>query len=230
MDGITSRSKVCVIATTSRLPALDPALRRFGRFDPEVEFGVPDEKGRLEVLKIHTKGMKLARDAALDVLAKRTAGSVDADLASLCTKAAMLCLSENPDLLDLEDERVDRAMLDGMRVGTRHFRQAIGTAKPSSRRGSLQSDDIGGLGEMKQELREMAESALLSSERFAKFGLEPSRSVLLYGPRGCGKTLLAKAVASECSGNFIWVRGPELLALSPAERASKVRTLFQKAR
>jgi transitional endoplasmic reticulum ATPase len=236
MDGMKSRANVVVIAATNRPNAIDPALRRFGRFDREVDIGVPDEGGRLEVLGIHTKKMKLSEDVNLEEVAKETHGFVGSDLAALCTEAAMLCIREKLDLIDLEDDTIDAEVLDSMRVTMDHFRASLKTANPSSIRDTIVEvpnihwDDIGGLEGVKQELKETVEYPLRFPELFAKFKRDPSRGVLFYGPPGCGKTLLAKAVATECAANFLSVKGPELLSMWFGESESNVRNLFQKAR
>jgi transitional endoplasmic reticulum ATPase len=236
MDGMKSRSNIVVIGATNRPNSIDPALRRFGRFDREIDIGVPDETGRLEVLGIHTKKMKLSDDVDLESIAKETHGFVGADLAALCTEAAMLCIREKLDLIDLEDDTIDTAVLDAMRVTMDHFRSALKTSNPSSIRDTIVEvpnihwDDIGGLEAVKQELRETVEYPLRFPELFARFKRDPSRGVLFYGPPGCGKTLLAKAVATECAANFLSVKGPELLSMWFGESESNVRNLFQKAR
>jgi transitional endoplasmic reticulum ATPase len=236
MDGMKSRSNVVVIAATNRPNSIDPALRRFGRFDREIDIGVPDETGRLEVLGIHTKKMKLSEDVDLEAMAKETHGFVGADLAQLCTEAAMLCIREKLDVIDLDDDTIDAAVLDRMQVTMDHFRAALRAANPSSLRDAIVEvpnvhwDDIGGLEGVKQELKETVEYPLRFPELYARFRRDPSRGVLFYGPPGCGKTLLAKAVATECAANFIAVKGPELLSMWFGESESNVRNLFQKAR
>lgn len=236
MDGIKSRSNVVVIAATNRPNTIDPALRRFGRFDREIDIGVPDETGRLEVLGIHTKKMKLAEDVDLESIAHDTHGFVGADLASLCTEAAMLCIREKLDIIDLEDETIDASILESMKVTMDHFRTALKNANPSTLRESVVEvpdihwDDIGGLEEVKQELKETVEYPLRFPELFARFKRDPSRGVLFYGPPGCGKTLLAKAVATECAANFLSIKGPELLSMWFGESESNVRNIFDKAR
>jgi len=236
MDGIKSRSNVVVMAATNRPNTIDPALRRFGRFDREIDIGVPDEAGRLEVLGIHTKKMKLADDVDLEVIAHDTHGYVGADLASLCTEAAMLCIRAKLDVIDLEDETIDVEILNSMKVTMDDFRTALGKSTPSTIRETvvevpnIKWADIGGLEDVKQELRETVQYPLQYPDLFAKFKMDPSRGVLFYGPPGCGKTLLAKAVASECSANFISIKGPELLSMWFGESESNVRNIFNKAR
>lgn len=236
MDGIQKRSSVVVIAATNRPHSLDPALRRFGRFDREIDIGVPDETGRLEILRIHTRNMKLAPDVNLEAFSKDTHGFVGADLASLCTEAAMQCIREKMDLFDIEDEQIDADVLASLAVSNDHFKHAMGQANPSSLRETVVEvpnvswADIGGLEGVKRELRELVQYPVEHPEAFEEFGMQPSRGVLFYGPPGCGKTLLAKAVANECQANFISVKGPELLTMWFGESESNVRDVFDKAR
>jgi transitional endoplasmic reticulum ATPase len=236
MDGMKSRSNVIVIAATNRQNSIDPALRRFGRFDREIDIGVPDETGRLEVLAIHTRKMKLSEDVDVEAIAKETHGFVGADLAQLCTEAAMLCIREKLDLIDIEDDTIDAALLDQMAVTMDHFREALKVVNPAAIRDTIVEvpnihwEDIGGLESVKQELRETVEYPLRFPELFAKFLRDPSRGVLFYGPPGCGKTLMAKAIATECAANFISIKGPELLSMWVGESESNVRDLFARAR
>ncbi|RWW80364.1 hypothetical protein BHE74_00011297 [Ensete ventricosum] len=209
MDGLKARSHVIVIGATNRPNSIDAALRRFGRFDREIDIGVPDEVGRLEVLRIHTKNMKLAEDV---IIAKDTHGYVGADLAALCTEAALQCIREKMDIIDLEDESIDAEILNSMAVTDDHFKTALGTSNPSA-------------------LRETTvQYPVEHPEKFEKFGMSPSKGVLFYGPPGCGKTLLAKAIANECQANFISVKGPELLTMWFGESEANVREIFDKAR
>jgi transitional endoplasmic reticulum ATPase len=236
MDGLQGRENVVVIAATNRPNAIDPALRRFGRFDREISIGVPDEAGRMEVLQIHTRKMKLAPDVDLEVIAKETHGFVGADLAALCTEAAMLCIREKVAVIDIDDDTLDVGILQEMAVTMDHFRSALRTSNPSSIKDAIVEvpdirwEDIGGLESVKKELRETVEYPLRRPDLYAKFNRNPSRGVLFYGPPGCGKTLLAKAVATECQANFLSVKGPELLSMWFGESESNVRNLFQKAR
>eukprot|EP00347_Sterkiella_histriomuscorum_P021975 403332118 len=236
MDGLKGRGHVVVIAATNRPNALDPALRRFGRFDREIDIGVPDEVGRMEVLRIHTKNMKLSEDVDLAEIAKTTHGYVGADLAALCTEAALQCIREKMDLIDIEDETIDAEILDAMAVTNEHFRFAQGQTNPSSLRETVVEipnvtwDDIGGLEDVKKNLQEMILYPIEHPDKFHKFGMQPSKGVLFYGPPGCGKTLLAKAVAHECSSNFISIKGPELLTMWFGESEANVREVFDKAR
>jgi len=236
MDGLKGRGHVICIAATNRPNALDPALRRFGRFDREIDIGVPDEVGRMEVLRIHTKNMKLAEDVDLADIARQTHGYVGADLAALCTEAALQCIREKMDIIDIEDETIDAEVLDAMAVTNEHFRFAMGTTNPSSLRETVVEipdvtwDDIGGLEDVKKNLQEMILYPIEHPDKFHKFGMNPSKGVLFYGPPGCGKTLMAKAVAHECSSNFISVKGPELLTMWFGESEANVRDVFDKAR
>ena len=236
MDGLKQRASVVVIGATNRPNTIDPALRRFGRFDREIDIGLPDENGRLEILRIHTRNMKLADDVDPEMVAKETHGCVGADIAALCTEAAMQCIREKMDLIDLEDENIDAEVLNSMAVTQEHFRFALGSANPSSLRETVVEvptttwKDIGGLESVKRELRELVQYPVEHPEMFEKFGMSPSKGVLFYGPPGCGKTLLAKAVANECQANFLSVKGPELLTMWFGESEGNVRELFDKAR
>ena len=236
MDGLKGRGHVVVLAATNRPNSIDPALRRFGRFDRELDIGVPDEVGRMEILRIHTKNMKLAEDVDLAEVAKSTHGYVGADMAALCTEAALQCIREKMDLIDIEDETIDAEILDAMAVTNEHFRFAQGQTNPSSLRETVVEipdvtwDDIGGLEDVKKNLQEMILYPIEHPDKFHKFGMSPSKGVLFYGPPGCGKTLLAKAVAHECSSNFISIKGPELLTMWFGESEANVREVFDKAR
>ncbi|KAL6937766.1 AAA ATPase cdc48 [Hanseniaspora osmophila] len=236
MDGMKARSNIVVIAATNRPNSIDPALRRFGRFDREVDIGVPDATGRLEILRIHTKNMKLADDVDLDVLASETHGYVGADMASLCSEAAMQQIREKMDIIDLDEDEIDAEVLDSLGVTMDNFRFALGNSNPSALRETVVQnvnvswEDIGGLDEIKQELKETVEYPVLHPDQYLKFGLSPSKGVLFYGPPGTGKTLLAKAVASQVSANFISVKGPELLSMYFGESESNIRDIFDKAR
>merc|ERR1712134_207272 len=236
MDGMKGRGQVVIIGATNRPNTIDQALRRFGRFDRELDIGVPDDNGRLEILRIHTKNMKLAADVKLEDLASNTHGFVGADLAQLCTEAALTCIREKMDLIDLEEETIDAEILDSMAVTQDHFTAAMGQCNPSSLRETVVEvpnvkwDSIGGLEQTKRELQEMILYPIEHPEKFEKFGMHPSRGVLFYGPPGCGKTLMAKAVATECSANFVSIKGPELLTMWFGESESNVRDIFDKAR
>merc|ERR1712111_81383 len=215
---------------------IDPALRRFGRFDREVDIGIPDAIGRLEILRIHTKNMKLADDLDLEQVAAETHGHVGADLAALCSEAALQQIREKMDLIDLEDESIDAEVLDSLAVTMENFRYAMGKSTPSAIRETVVEvptvtwDDVGGLENVKKELQELVQYPVEHPEKFLKFGMMPSRGVLFYGPPGCGKTLLAKAIANECQANFISIKGPELLTMWFGESEANVREVFDKAR
>ncbi|AMD20100.1 HCL051Cp [Eremothecium sinecaudum] len=236
MDGMKSRSNVVVIAATNRPNSIDPALRRFGRFDREVDIGIPDATGRLEILHIHTKNMRLADDVNLETLAAETHGYVGADIASLCSEAAMQQIREKMSLIDLDEDEIDAEVLDSLGVTMDNFRFALGNSNPSALRETVVEsvnvtwDDVGGLDDIKKELKETVEYPVLHPDQYIKFGLSPSKGVLFYGPPGTGKTLLAKAVATEVSANFISVKGPELLSMWYGESESNIRDIFDKAR
>jgi transitional endoplasmic reticulum ATPase len=236
MDGMNPRSNVVVIGATNRPNTIDPALRRFGRFDREIDIGVPDEIGRLEVMRIHTKNMKLDEGVNLEAIAKDTHGYVGADLAALCTEAAMQCIREKMDVIDFEEDTIDAEILEAMAVTQDHFRHAMGNANPSALRETVVEipnvtwEDIGGLEGTKAELQELIQYPVEYPWKFEKFGMTPSRGVLFYGPPGCGKTLLAKAIANECQANFISIKGPELLTMWFGESEANIRDIFDKAR
>jgi len=236
MDGLKSRAHVIVIGATNRPNSIDPALRRFGRFDREIDIGIPDTTGRLEILRIHTKNMKLDEAVDLESIAAETHGYVGADLAALCTEAALQCIREKMDVIDLEDETISAEILESMAVTQEHFRTALGTSNPSALRETVVEvpnvtwEDIGGLEGVKRELRETVQYPVEHPDKFKKFGMSPSKGVLFYGPPGCGKTLLAKAIANECQANFISIKGPELLTMWFGESEANVREIFDKAR
>lgn len=236
MDGVKGRGQVVCIGATNRPNSIDPALRRFGRFDREIDIGVPDEVGRMEILRIHTKNMKLADDVDLAAIAKDTHGFVGSDLAAVCSEAALQCIREKMDIIDIDDDTIDAEVLDALAVTNDHFKHAQGHTNPSSLRETIVEipnitwDDIGGLEETKKDLQEMILYPIEHPDKFTKFGMSPSKGVLFYGPPGCGKTLLAKAVANECSSNFISVKGPELLTMWFGESEGNVREVFDKAR
>lgn len=235
MDGLKSRGQVVVIGATNRPDALDAAIRRGGRFDREIEIGVPDKDGRGEVLQIHTRGMPLDDKVDLEEMADITHGFVGADLESLCKEAAMRVLRRVlPDIKG--DEEISKETLKKMIVTKTDFKEALKEIQPSALREVLVQvpdvkwDDIGGLTNAKQELQEAVEWPLKYPESFEKFGVRPPRGVLVYGPPGTGKTLLAKAVANESDANFIAVKGPELLSKWVGESEKGVREIFRKAR
>ena len=212
MDGLKQRSHVVIMAATNRPNSIDPALRRFGRFDREVDIGIPDAIGRLEILRIHTKNMKLNDDVDLEQIGNETHGYVGADLASLCSEAALQQIREKMDLIDLEEDNIDAEVLNSLAVTQENFKWALGQSNPSALRETVVEvpnvtwEDIGGLENVKRELQELVQYPVEHPEKFLKFGMTPSRGVLFYGPPGCGKTLLAKAIANECQANFISIK------------------------
>jgi transitional endoplasmic reticulum ATPase len=236
MDGLKQRANVVVMAATNRPNSIDPALRRFGRFDREVDIGIPDVTGRLEVLRIHTKNMKLADDVDMEQVAQETHGHVGADLAALCSEAALQQIREKMDLIDLEDDVIDAEVLNSLAVSMENFRFALGKSSPSALRETVVEipnvswEDIGGLENVKRELQELVQYPVEHPEKFLKFAMSPPKGVLFYGPPGCGKTLLAKAIANECQANFISIKGPELLTMWFGESEANVRDVFDKAR
>ncbi len=236
MDGLEPRGKVVVIGATNRPNAIDPALRRPGRFDREIEIGVPDRQGRLEILQIHTRGMPLADDVDLGRLADITHGFVGADLESLCKEAAMRALRRILPSLDLEAESIPAEVLNKITVTMEDFNEALKDVEPSAMREVLVEvpqvkwSDIGDLSEVKEELKEAVEWPLKYKELFDKTNASPPKGVLLYGPPGTGKTLLAKAVATESEANFISIKGPELLSKWVGESERAVREIFRKAK
>ncbi|KAL0576749.1 AAA ATPase cdc48 [Marasmius crinis-equi] len=236
MDGLKARSNVVVMAATNRPNSIDPALRRFGRFDREVDIGIPDPTGRLEILRIHTKNMKLSDDVDLEQVAADTHGYVGSDLASLCSEAAMQQIREKMDLIDLDEDTIDAEVLDSLGVTMENFRFSLGVSNPSALRETVVEvptvtwDDIGGLEKVKLELQETVQYPVDHPEKFLKYGMSPSKGVLFYGPPGTGKTLLAKAIAHECQANFISIKGPELLTMWFGESEANVRDVFDKAR
>jgi transitional endoplasmic reticulum ATPase len=236
MDGLEERGQVVVIGATNRVDAIDAALRRPGRFDREIEIGVPSEVDRIEILKIHTRGMPLADDVRIEVLAQQTHGFVGADLAALAREAAIRALRRYLPDLDLDAEEVPAEVLDSLRVLASDFRSAQRDVGPSAMRevmlevSHVKWENVGGLEDAKTEVREAVEYPLTHRQKFEDIGIEPPRGVLLYGPPGTGKTLIAKAVASESGANFIPVRGPQLLSKWVGESERAVREVFKKAR
>jgi transitional endoplasmic reticulum ATPase len=236
MDGIQSRGKVVVIGATNRPNSLDPALRRPGRFDREIEIGVPDRDGRLEILQIHTRGMPLAEDVDLKRLADVTHGFVGADLESLAKEAAIRALRRILPEINLEAENIPVDILNKIIVKMADFQDALKEVDPSAMREVMVEipdvtwDQIGGLENVKEELREAVEWPLKYPEIFAQLNANPPKGLLMYGPPGTGKTLLAKAVAHESESNFISVKGPELLNKYVGESEKAVREIFRKAR
>jgi transitional endoplasmic reticulum ATPase len=236
MDGLKPTSKVVVMAATNRPGVIEPALRRPGRFDRELDMGIPDEQGRLEILQIKMRDMRLSDDVDLELLARNTHGYVGADLQQLCMEAALECIRGKMGLIDFDKDQVDKKILDSIVIEEKHFDHAMGIVAPSSLRESqveipdVHWDDVGGLEDVKRELHETVQYPVEHAEKYIKFGMSPSKGVLFYGPPGCGKTLLAKAIANECGANFISIKGPELLTQWFGESEANVRELFDKAR
>ncbi|MBC7130553.1 CDC48 family AAA ATPase, partial [Candidatus Bathyarchaeota archaeon] len=236
MDGLSGRGNVIVIGATNRPEALDPALRRPGRFDREIEIGVPDKQGRYEILQIHTRGMPLAEDVDLKKLAEMTHGYTGADLAALCRETAMKALRRYLPQINLEEERIPPEVLEKMEVKMEDFLNAYKEITPTAMREvyvevpTVRWEDIGGLEEVKQELREAVEWPMKNPEVFKKMGIKPPKGILLYGPPGCGKTLLARAVATESGANFITIKGPEVFSKWVGESEKAIREVFRKAR
>ncbi|HEX9907578.1 MAG TPA: CDC48 family AAA ATPase [Thermoplasmata archaeon] len=236
MDGLEGRGKVVVIGATNRPNALDPAIRRPGRFDREIEIGIPDKEGRLEILQIHTRGMPLADDVDLAQLAGMTHGYVGADLAALAREAAMRALRKILPSIDLEAEQIPVEVLNSLKVTMNDFMDAYREMQPSTLREVLLDtpdvkwEDIGGLDEPKQELMETVEWPLRYGPLYRHMNATPPKGILLYGPPGTGKTLLAKAVATESQANFISIKGPEFLSKWVGESEKAVRETFRKAR
>jgi len=236
MDGLEERGQVTVIGATNRVDAIDPALRRGGRFDREIEIGVPDKEGRLEILQVHTRGMPLAEGIDLEQYAEGTHGFVGADLESLAKESAMNALRRIRPELDLESDEVDAETLERMRVSEQDFKEALKGITPSAMREVFVEvpdttwEDVGGLLDTKERLRETIQWPLEYPQVFEQMDVEAARGVLLYGPPGTGKTLLAKAVANEAESNFISIKGPELLNKYVGESEKGVREVFEKAR
>ena len=236
MDGLEERGDVTVIAATNRVDAIDPALRRGGRFDREIEIGVPDKEGRKEILQVHTRGMPLADEIDIDAFAESTHGFVGADIESLAKEAAMNALRRVRPDIDLESDEIDAELLESIRVTEDDFKAALKGIEPSALREvfvevpDVTWDQVGGLEDTKERLRETIQWPLDYPEVFESMDLESAKGVLLYGPPGTGKTLLAKAVANEANSNFISVKGPELLNKYVGESEKGVREVFEKAR
>jgi len=236
MDGLKSRGKVVVIGATNRPNALDPALRRPGRFDREIEIGVPNKDGRLQILQIHTRGMPLDKDVDLQRLANVTHGFVGADLEALSKEAALHALRRILPEIDFQAESVPAEILDKIIVNMNDFEESLREIEPSAMREVLVEvpnvkwEDIGGLAEVKEELQEAIEWPLKYPEIFSHMNTSPPKGVLLYGPPGTGKTMLAKAVANESEANFISIKGPEVLSKWVGESEKAIREVFRKAR
>ena len=236
MDGIKDTSNVVVIAATNRPNIIEPALRRFGRFDRELDIGVPDDAGRLEILRIKTRNMKLAKDMDLEIIGKSTHGYVGADIAQLCMEAAFEAIRDKMGVIDVDAETIPAEILDSIEISQEHFDFALRVTNPSALRENVVEvpntswADIGGLEDVKKELYETVQYPVEHADKYEKFGMSPSKGVLFYGPPGCGKTLLAKAIANEAGANFISIKGPELLTMWFGESEANVRDLFDKAR
>ena len=236
MDGLKTRGQVIVIGATNRIEAVDPALRRPGRFDREIRIGVPDRNGRKEIFQIHTRRMPLAEDVDLDELADITHGFTGADIAALCREAAMSALRRFLPKIDLEKETIPAEILEQIKVTREDFTNALRIVQPSALREvileipNVRWEDIGDLEQVKQELKEAVEWPLKYPDVFKRLGIRPPRGILLYGPPGTGKTLLAKAVATESEANFISVKGPEVLSKWVGESEKAIREIFRKAR
>ncbi|HEY0579637.1 MAG TPA: CDC48 family AAA ATPase [Candidatus Nitrosocosmicus sp.] len=236
MDGLEARGKVIVIAATNRPNAIDPALRRPGRFDREIEIKVPDKRGRLEILQIHTRNMPLDSDVNQEKIASVSHGFVGADLEYLCKEAAMKCLRRLLPELNLEDEKINPDVLNKLIVTMSDFDNAIKEVMPSAMREvylespDVKWSDIGGLDEVKRELQEAVEWPLRYPDLYTKLGHSIPKGILMHGPSGTGKTMLAKAVATESEANFISVKGPELLSKWVGESERGIREIFRRAR
>jgi len=236
MDGLESRGSVIVIGATNRPNALDPALRRPGRFDREIEIGIPDKKARKEILDIHTRGMPLDESVDLDKLAEITRGYTGADIAALCREAAMRAIRRILPSIDFSEDKISPELLNSLTVTMKDFLDAYKDITPTALREveietpTVRWDQIGGLEEVKQRLREAIEWPLKYPEKFERLGIKPPKGILLYGPPGCGKTLLAKAIATESEANFISIKGPEIFSKWVGESEKAIREIFRKAR
>ncbi len=236
MDGMGARGNIIVIGATNRPNAIDPALRRPGRFDREIEIGVPDKMGRYEILQIHTRTMPLASDVDLHRLSDICHGYTGADISSLCREAAMKALRRYLPEINLEEERIPSTILEKMEVNLDDFTNAYREITPTAMREvyievpSVNWADVGGLTDVKQELQEAVEWPLKKPEVFKRVGIRPPKGILLFGPPGCGKTMLARAVATESEANFIAIKGPELFSKWVGESEKAIREVFRKGR
>jgi transitional endoplasmic reticulum ATPase len=236
MDGIEARGKLVVIGATNRPNAIDPALRRPGRFDREIEIGIPDEEGRFDILQIHTRGMPLTEDVNLESIAKVTHGFVGADLEALSKEAAMRSLRRILPEINMEQSKIPVEVLNKIKITNEDFQNGLKDVQPSAlrevqiQRPNVNWDDIGGLAEVKEELTEAIEWPLKHADLFNQADVKPPKGLLLYGPPGTGKTMIAKAVATTSEANFISIKGPELLSKWVGESEKGVREIFRKAR
>src|SRR5918996_804558 len=236
MDGMSERGQVIVLGATNRSESLDPALRRPGRFDREIEIGVPNVEGRLEILQIHTRGMPLSEDINLQELAARLHGYTGADIKALCREAAMKALRRCLPEIELEGERISPDILESMMITDHDFKEGMKEIIPTAMRefyvevARVKWEDVGGLYEAKRTLHDSLITGIKEPDKFAKMGIRPSRGALLYGPPGTGKSLLAKALATESNANIIVVRGPEVLSKWVGESEKAIREIFRKAR
>ena len=236
MDGMEGRDNVVVIGATNRRDALDPALRRPGRFDREIEIGVPDREGRSEIMDVHTRQMPISDDFELEWVLDNTYGFVGADLAALARESAMKALRRYLPEMDLEEETIPPEVLEKMEVRMDDFREAIKDIEPSALREiyveipKVTWGEVGGLEEVKDRLKESVEWPLTKPELFKHFGIKPPRGIVLFGAPGTGKTLLAKAIANEAQANFISIKGPEMISKWVGESERAVREIFKKAK
>ena len=237
MDGLNKRGNVVVIGATNRVNALDPALRRPGRFDREISFGVPNKQGRLIILKIHTRNMPITKSVNLEELSRLTYGFVGADLEALAKEAAMAALRRIiPTLNPKNKEKIPQEELAKIKITDKDFKEALKLVRPSALREvlvekpNIKWEDVGGLERIKSELKEAIEWPLKYPDAFKRMGIKPPKGILLYGPPGTGKTLLAKAVAGESETNFILIKGPELMSKWVGESEKGIRRIFSKAR
>ena len=236
LDGMQGRDNVVVIGATNRRDAIDPALRRPGRFDRELEIGVPDKNGRSEIIEIHTRGMPISDDFDMDWLLENSYGFVGADISALVRESAMKSLRRYLPEIDLDEEQIPPEVLEKMEVIMSDFRLAIKEIEPSALREiflevpEVSWDQVGGLEEVKERLKESIEWPLTKPEMFEHFGISPPRGIMLFGPPGTGKTLLATAIANEAKANFITIKGPQLISKWAGESEKKIREIFKKAR
>ena len=236
LDGMQGRDNVVVIGATNRRDAIDPALRRPGRFDRELEIGVPDKNGRKEIIDIHTRGMPISDDFDIDWLLDNSYGFVGADISALVRESAMKALRRYLPEIDLDEEQIPPEVLEKMEVKMSDFRQAIKEIEPSALREiylevpEVSWDQVGGLDEVKERLKESIEWPLTKPDVFEHFGIKPPRGIVLFGAPGTGKTLIAKAIANEAKANFITIKGPELISKWVGESEKAVREVFKKAK